>query len=785
MCKLKLSGWNCLEVLSDGSSRFVTVLAGKKKHLVKVDAQGVGKIVLHSSGLKNGFVYAENANAISKKRLMAFRAKSLMLKKLKSNIDRTLPLYKQYLTLFASENNIRWNIDIADCMASSVNYAVYGERWKQCIGGGELESFKLNTSKSPLVSIVIPTYGRIDLVYRLLLSIHLQDSGIFEYEVIVSEDASELGCDVDEYVSGITLIKNPKNLGFLKNCNNAVSQAKGKFIVLLNNDTFVTPNWLQELLHPFEQNNKAGLVGGMLLYPNGDIQEAGGIVWNNGQPWNVAKGKDSYHCEYNYTREVDYISGAALCMKKQLWDELNGFDERYAPAYYEDTDFAFKVKSLGYKVLYTPLCKIVHDEGQSHGTDTESGVKQYQVINAECFKDTWKASFKNLGSEGIDLHLEKDRGTYFRVLFIDATTPEPNKNAGSFAAVKEMELFQSLGAKVTFIPENLAYWNEYTKDLQRMGVEAIYAPYYYKVEDFLDKRLEEFDLVYITRNEVASRYVDSIKRISPKIPIFFNNADLHFLREFRQSVTENNINLESLLLAKERELTVIGKVNKTFVYTNEERVALESNFISKDKIFINPWVVNPKSRVTPLKQKGICFLGGYNHTPNVQAVTWFVEHVMPKVRAKDDTIEFNIYGSDFPKELKGKFMFIKNVNVIGFCESLDDVFKNNRLFVAPLISGAGIKGKVLEAISYGMPCVLSDVAAEGIPLIDGLNCRIPKNIDDWSDSIVNLYNDELLLEKYSKASYLLANSNYSLENAKSLYAGVLTEFDITHTSLNV
>ena len=777
---LKLNGWNCLEVLSDDTSHFVSVTSGLQKYLVKVDAYGVGKIVLHNSQLKQGSVTIENASKVKKTRLAGFRAKSLMRKKLniKGVNSSSKSLSEKYLALFSKENNVRWNLDIEEILKDSIAYQAYEDNWLAFHERAEYQSFSIPSSSDPLVSIVIPTYGRLDLVYRLLLSIVMQDDQSIKYEVIVAEDASESGCNIGKYVSGITLIRNKQNLGFLKNCNHAVSQAKGKYVVLLNNDTYVTKNWLKELLTPFNSNERTGLVGAKLLYPNGNIQEAGGIVWNNGQPWNVAKGKDSYHCEYNYTREVDYLSGAALCIKKQLWNDLGGFDERYTPAYYEDTDLAFKAKAAGYKVIYAALCNIVHDEGQSHGTDIKSGVKHYQSINDDKFKDTWQSSFKELGEEGVNLSLEKDRGIKFRVLFIDATTPEPNKNAGSYAAIQEMKLFQSLGAKVTFVPENLAYWNEYTKDLQRMGVEAVYAPYYYRVEEFLAKRLNEFDLVYITRNEVANRYIDIIKNKAPSTPIFFNNADLHFLREFRQLAGGDKPSFQSLAIDRDRELSVIRRADKTFVYTKEEKAALESHFIANNNIFINPWVLAEKTKVSPVLSEGICFLGGFNHTPNIQAVIWFVDKVLPRVVSINNSIRFNIYGSNFPNKLKQELSLNKNVNVIGFVDSLDEVFTTNRIFVAPLLSGAGIKGKVLESMSYGMPCIVSPVAAEGIDLIDGVNCLIPQTEDEWVSSILDLYKNDELLESFSDSLFSIARRKYSFKRARHLYEQILAEFKL-------
>src|SRR5699024_9923716 len=112
-----------------------------------------------------------------------------------------------------------------------------------------------------------------------------------------------------------------------------------------------------------------GIAGSKLLYPDGTIQEAGGIIWRGALGSNYGRGKpaDAYDC--NYLKEVDYISGASICIRRELWEILDGFDERYAPAYFEDSDLAFSIRKLGYRVVYQPRSIVTHFERISYATN--------------------------------------------------------------------------------------------------------------------------------------------------------------------------------------------------------------------------------------------------------------------------------------------------------------------------------------------------------------------------------------------------------------------------------
>src|SRR5690606_33215558 len=193
-------------------------------------------------------------------------------------------------------------------------------------------------------------------------------------EIIVVDDASP-GDSLAKLrqVDGIRLHARAANGGFIAACNDGAALARGEFLVFLNNDTVPQPGWLDALLATFDDHPDAGLAGAQLVYPDGRLQEAGGVVFADGHGWNYGRHGDPADCRFNYLRDADYLSGAAIAIPRALFASLGGFDTRYAPAYYEDTDLAFAVRAAGRRVLYQPASVVVHDEGTTSGTDTSSG----------------------------------------------------------------------------------------------------------------------------------------------------------------------------------------------------------------------------------------------------------------------------------------------------------------------------------------------------------------------------------------------------------------------------
>src|SRR5690606_9758826 len=130
-----------------------------------------------------------------------------------------------------------------------------------------------------------------------------------------------------------------------------------------------------------------GLAGSKLIFSDGRLQESGGLVFADGGGWNYGRFDDPRKPEYCFLRDSEYVSGASIAIGAALWQQLGGFDECYEKAYYEDTDLAFKVRQAGRRVVVQPLSQLIHFEGISSGTDITAGVKRYQVVNGEIFRE--------------------------------------------------------------------------------------------------------------------------------------------------------------------------------------------------------------------------------------------------------------------------------------------------------------------------------------------------------------------------------------------------------------
>jgi len=640
----------------------------------------------------------------------------------------------------------------------------------------EYKELFLPALDKPDVSIVIPVYDNLALTYHCIASLILANE-VATYEVIVVDDKSaDKTTQIEDIVKNVVYIRNDVNLGFLMSSKRGAEVARGEYIVFLNNDTEVTQGWLDEMLDVFKCFNKVGAVGSKLIYSNGKLQEAGGIVWSNGKPWNIGNGQNAEHPLYNYTRQVDYLSGAALAVSRTVWDETGGFSEEFAPAYYEDTDLAFKVREAGYRTFYCPSSTVVHFEGMSNGRDTNTGIKRYQSVNAPKFRSKWRHSYRNNGAEGQNFSLMMDRNVDFRALVIDYTTPRPDQDAGGYAAIQEITLLQELGCKVTFIPNNFAHMGKHTEALQRKGVECIHAPFYLDLTDFLQARGYDYDVVYVTRYDIAEQVIGRVRQYS-NAKIIFNNADLHFLRELRAALQAGDTSMEAPVQTRERELSVMRQVDAVLSYNETEHSVIASHNLSEENVFKCPWVLhNRRSSVTFKERSGIAFLGGYGHPPNREAVKHFVKNVMPRLRISQPGIEFHIYGSRVTDDVKE--LACDDVIVKGYVEKLSDVFDTCRVFVAPLLSGAGIKGKVLESIAHGIPTVLSPVAAEATGLTHGHSTFIAESTEQWCDSIINLYRNEESWNRLAENSNALVNNEYSVEKGISRMADVLSYVEL-------
>jgi GT2 family glycosyltransferase/glycosyltransferase involved in cell wall biosynthesis len=622
----------------------------------------------------------------------------------------------------------------------------------------------------PLVSIVIPVFNKFELTYNCVKSI-IEQGARAPFEIIVVDD-----CSRDEtllasfaFGRGIRLIRSATNAGFIRSCNRGFDAAQGEYVVFLNNDTEVKPHWLDALSDTLDADPAIGIAGAKLLFPDGSLQECGGIVWRLGDAWNWGRGQPADDPRFSYLRDADYVSGAALMVRRTLFGELGKFDEYYLPAYYEDTDLCFRVRKAGWRVVVQPASEVIHFEGASAGTSVAgTGMKRYQAINCRKFFERWKTELATHRFNGELPELEAERNVRQRALFIDDSVPEPDKDAGSNAAFQHMRSLQRLGYKVTFVPgDNMARIDPYTTELQRRGIECLYHPYYFSVEDVFRKQTTQFELFYLHRYSNASKYAGMIRQRFPKARILYNVADLHFLRLQREAELagdgERRAEAEKM---RRLELGAMSFVDCVIVHSAAEAELLRE-IAPHVAVQVIPWTVPPRDiACAAAPTPAIAFIGGYRHTPNVDAAKWAAQSLMPALRRQVPGIELLLVGSNMPPEVSA--LAASDIVPLGYVPSLDGVFERVRLTVAPLRYGAGLKGKVLESLAAGIPCVMTAIAAEGIELAGELRSLVADDPETLAARIARLCQDDVEYRRIAEAGKAHVAANYSPERIDAL-----------------
>ncbi|HEU5239881.1 MAG TPA: glycosyltransferase, partial [Pyrinomonadaceae bacterium] len=502
------------------------------------------------------------------------------------------------------------------------------------------------------VSIVIPVFNQFRFTQACLAS--LQENQESErFEVIVVDD-----CSTDETaeavprIPGIVYLRNETNSGFIASCNFGAGKARGNHLLFLNNDTLVKPGWLTALLDTFAEEPRAGIVGSKLVYPDGRLQEAGGIVWRDASEWNYGKFDDPEKPEYNYLREVDYCSPAALMIPKSLFASVGGFDSRYAPAYYEDTDLAFKVRKAGYKVLYQPLSEVIHYERATGGTDLATATKKHQDINRSTFAETWATELIEKPANGNVSFLRQPPPYRKNILVIDHHIPMPDRDSGSLRMFQILKILRQLGHRVAFIPDNLAKTPPYASELQKSGIEVIYHPYVKKVRDYLMAHGSSFDVVVLSRCDFARKHIADVRLHAPQSRIIFDTVDLHYLREDSEARLTRDPEMRCTAQKREQlEHELIDQADETWVVSPVEQQLLQKRWPHKSIQLVSTIVDVPGSRTPFALRRDYLFIGGFQHRPNIDAVLHFVQKIYPLVSDHLRDAKFYIIGDKAPPEV--------------------------------------------------------------------------------------------------------------------------------------
>lgn len=630
----------------------------------------------------------------------------------------------------------------------------------------DLTGLGFDHCENPTVSIVIPTYGNLQLVLRCLKSIqdHLPRVA---HEIIVVEDGSgdsemHLLCDVP----GIRHHANPANLGFLRTCNAAADLARAEFIFFLNNDTCVTEGWLDEALDVFGRFGDCGLVGSKLLFPDGRLQEAGAIVWSDASAWNFGRGADPAVPEFNYVRQVDYCSGAAILVKAKVFRDAGGFDERYAPAYYEDADLAFRLRQKGLKTYYCPRSAVYHDEGRTHGTDPSQGVKAFQLSNRHVFRRRWRAALERKHyRNGQRVFRAREHGRNRDILlFMDHTLPRPDRDAGSRAILQNMLQLARMGFVVKFWPDDQRYEPGLARTMEESGIEILIGPAgENSFQTFLSENGEEIDFAILCRPNFAPDYVAALRRSSAARIVYFGH-DLHSLRMHAQAELTGDPQVRQEAEEMFRAEKTLWQRVDSVIYPSLQEAEIASRHVDARKVHVVPlYTFNDRElsfKRDPANPDMMMFVACFGHPPNEDAAEWLANSILPVIRQQRPDMVLHLVGSlptDRVLALAGP-----HVRVTGqvSAKALDDYYRAASVVVAPVRFGGGVKLKVVEAMARGVPLVTTSVGIQGLE--DAATCiEVADDEHALAQSVIGLLSDPEKARANAIAAIDYVRSHYS------------------------
>ena len=632
--------------------------------------------------------------------------------------ERLMPLYSYFYSVMEAYS------DSAEDFANSAECDALMERARALS-----EERQSNPDDTPAVSVIIPVYNNFLDTLLCIVSL-LETAPKLPFEIIVADD-----CSTDEtarlipQIGGIVRhVRQGENHGFVGNCNLAAQQARGRMLVLLNNDTLVLPDWLESLVAPFGRFDRIGLVGSKLIGWDGRLQEAGGIFWSDGSAWNFGRGQNVADPEFNYLKDVDYCSGASIAVPAALWQQLGGFDLSFAPAYCEDSDLAFRIRAMGFRTLYSPHSEVIHHEGRSHGRDVDAGIKSHQLINQERLLEKWRPVLKrDHFSNGRNVLRARDRTAGKKhILVIDHYVPQFDKDAGSRTMFQFLEALVAEGWAVTFWPENLHHDPDYTNPVQDLGVEVIYGPAFLgKFPDFLRSRAGLYDAVLLSRPHVAVHFIDDVKALTDARVLYYGH-DVHFERMKAQHEIAGSVDQAAVEAMRALELGICDRCD-VVLYPSKNEAALIASLVAQgvQSLAIPAYCFDERDlkdaaetvaaiSAQTSKSAQLLFVGGFAHGPNADGITWFSREIAPVLRSNGFDFTLQIVGSNPTSEVWD--LEAEDTHVLGFVndDKLRELYRSSSAVIAPLRFGAGVKGKVVEAMARGVPVVTTSAGAQGL-----------------------------------------------------------------------
>jgi len=608
------------------------------------------------------------------------------------------------------------------------------------------EQLMFPEAEKPLLSIVLVFYQQAHLSYLCLQSL-LEFADVSYELIIIDNNSSDETSALLDRINNATMIRNTDNLGFVKAVNQAAKVATGEYILLLNNDALIEKGTLSNALQVIKSDESVGAVGAKIKLLDDSTQEAGSIIFSDGACLGYGRGKPTDSYEFMFQRDVDYCSGAFLLFRNSSFKDLGGFDLDYAPAYYEESDFCIRLQKQGLRIVYVPTSQITHYEFASVGG--MEGAKKLQAEHQQvlCAKhaDFLAERFANDDSNVLSA---RTRNNFPNILVIDDRVPYPSLGAGYPRCSNLLFELSKMDLNISFYPLLFPQekWDDVYKTVPNT-IEVILDSGLEKLQSFLEVRKGFYQHVVVSRVH-NMEFFNHCLSLDPDLlgdaKIIYDAEAVSAPREIlRLEFIGEAMSAEDQAELIDKELQQSKLAEKIVAVSNNEAEIFKRHGYSNTVVLGHTIARKPGSNGF-MQRSGLLFVGALRDdgSPNVDSLLWFLINVFPILEQAIPDIKLNVVGDNSAPSLAtiGK----DNINFTGRLDSIEEMYNNSRVFIAPTRFAAGIPHKIHEAAAKGLPSVTTALLAQQLGWQNTKEILVGDTPEAYAAQCINLYQNQAL-----------------------------------------